>query len=309
MDRLLMLDAHIKTRSLQEIRPEFPQLVKHERALWECSDFQRLPYSLGGGGTLQLKHLRKGILKPQGPFVQPYMRIAAADHEPSLAQQLQNFFGGASTDRVLITSLSFLSAIEDNPDDNVLYVGTQYDHPSILPAEVVLQVETEAYTWVIIPHFDHTSGIANCIVNLTASIKEVSPQTKVAVDVSDTIGIEKMAFSAWGIDAVFSAAPSCHLALVTGDVDRSPWSLITARVPEALTSLLGATSRLESKRADVEAIKKELADTYEITLAPTETIALSVLSKIGAVRHFSGIINEDVVSVDVLVAKWSSLKS
>lgn len=307
MDRLLMLDAHIRTRNVQEIMPEFPRLIKHERTLWERSDFQRLPYRLVEG-PLQLELAREPVRRLRGPFLQRFMHTAA-DTESTLAQQLRDFLGGTSTDIALITSLSLVSAIEGDADGSVLYAGPQYGHPSTLPAELVLQVEAGVYTWVILPHIDHTSGSTNNVANLTAFIREVSPQTKVAVDVSDTIGIEKIEFSAWGVDAVFSAAPSCHLALVTENVDVSQWGLITAKAPEALTSLLGTASRLEVRLADVEAIKKELADTYELTLAPTETIALSIVSKVGVVRHFGGLINEIIVPLDVLVAKLAPSES
>lgn len=96
----------------------------------------------------------------------------------------------------------------------VTVLEAEWNQP-VRPEQVADALKRDHYELITVVHNETSTGLENPVKDIAAVVREVSPDTIIAVDAVSSLGGVKIEMDAWGLDMVLTSSQKC-LALPPG---------------------------------------------------------------------------------------------
>lgn len=305
-----MLYSHVRETQPKEIAQEFPKLARYERKKWETSDFhtaffkqQPEPISAAISQSLPIIELRREKVNPvslpryTGDSVRPRSLTV---EETKTWDGIRTLVGADLNDLVLTTKKKF---IDDELDTLRISSVSELE-------EGKLDKDISASTLVVLAHVDIGTGALLLVEKVVLDIRLVKQDVKIALNVSESIGIEDVEFQKWDVDILFAELKlEVTLAVVKESVDTSSWQDVENRTQlvEELKKALAALLLRDKvdPEGDSDELRCQLGGAAAEYLQKSKAFTVVRNDDLTAqlVRHYKGLLHEQVVETDELLSQ------
>lgn len=320
-----MLHSHIRERNNLEKTSEFPCLPKHERVKWEGTAFHKKAIS-------SMVHKAFDKNQKYSIHVQVPRQLVSGKPKKDLNSRFIELCGGDDSDLVYISETSLLRkllSVITTPSESktkVVVLGMEQVDSELGSNVHVLHINSlselsghgDDIALVILSHMNHTTGKVLGVESISESIRSALPNTKIALDVSRTIGLQEIQFSKWGLDFLWSTSTSDNIAvsLISKSLDSVEWAGM--EIDENRSRIISEFERtMNTPRIELSSIK-DIVDQFRNDVSSKYTVSsdgdeyiITIIEKDDekvCINHFEGLLNEvqvDLIKVqDAIEAKF-----